>query len=163
MSKINIRKATEADFHSIWEIYQEIITARDTYSNYENTTKEDAHTKWMDEETHTYVATMDNTVVAAYLLKANWLGYGDHVANASFIVSSKHRGNGIGKLLGQHALATSRTLKFEAIQFNYVISSNLPAVELWKSLGFNIIGVVPKGYRNSNDERIDVYIMHRFL
>jgi hypothetical protein len=49
------------------------------------------------------------------------------------------------------------------MQFNFVVSSNLVAVNLWKSLGFEIIGVMPKGFKHKTLGLTDVYMMHRFL
>jgi ribosomal protein S18 acetylase RimI-like enzyme len=48
--------------------------------------------------------------------------------------------------LGEHSLANAKEKGFQAMQFNAVVSTNTRAVELWKRLGFAIIGTVPKGF-----------------
>jgi hypothetical protein len=49
------------------------------------------------------------------------------------------------------------------MQFNYVVSTNTAAVNLWKKLGFSIIGTVPQAFRHQTLGLVDVYVMHRFL
>ena len=46
----------------------------------------------------------------------------------------------MGRALGQYVLDWSRSAGFTGIQFNAVVESNAPAVYLWQSLGFKIIG-----------------------
>ena len=47
------------------------------------------------------------------------------------------------------------------IQFNLVVSTNKPAVNLWKKMGFEIIGTVPDGFKNPSLGFVDTYIMHK--
>src|SRR5437763_814525 len=140
---INIRKATEVDFDQIWRIFQQVINAGDTYSNPPTTTREQAHQKWMAPDGMTYIAEDDGAILGAYILKANHPGRASHVANASYIVDTAARGKGVGRLLGEHSITEAKAAGFLAMQFNIVVSSNKPAVELWKKLGFSIIGTTP--------------------
>jgi ribosomal protein S18 acetylase RimI-like enzyme len=50
-----------------------------------------------------------------------------------------------------------------AMQFNYVVSTNAPAVELYKKLGFVIVGTLPKAFRHKQLGLVDAYVMYRFL
>jgi|GEM_PF-1141160 len=50
-----------------------------------------------------------------------------------------------------------------AIQFNYVVGSNAPAVDLYKKLGFAIVGTLPKAFRHKQLGLVDAYVMYRFL
>jgi ribosomal protein S18 acetylase RimI-like enzyme len=50
-----------------------------------------------------------------------------------------------------------------AMQFNYVVSTNMPAVELYKKLGFAIAGTLPKAFRHRDLGLVDAYVMYRFL
>ncbi len=49
------------------------------------------------------------------------------------------------------------------MQFNFVVSTNTGAVALWKKLGFNIVGILPKAFRHLALGLVDAYVMHRFL
>ncbi|HZS45165.1 MAG TPA: GNAT family N-acetyltransferase [Blastocatellia bacterium] len=160
---IQIRRATESDFDQIWQIFHDVIQTGDTYTNPPNTTKDVAYQKWMDPEASTHVAEDDGVIVGVYMLKPNHPGYGSHVANASYIVSPKSQGRGIGRLLGEHSIEEARKAGYLAMQFNVVVSTNTAAVALWKKLGFQIIGTSPKAFNHRELGLVDTYIMHRFL
>ena len=49
------------------------------------------------------------------------------------------------------------------MQFNFVISTNLGAVSLWKKLGFSIVGTIPKAFKHHQSGTLNAYVMHRFL
>jgi len=160
---IHIRKATESDFDQIWRIFQQIINAGDTYSNPPTTTREQAHRKWMDPEGATYVAADGDEILGAYIIKANHPGHASHIANASYIVDTNARGKGVGRLMGEHSIIEAKNAGFLAMQFNIVVSTNKPAVELWKKLGFSVIGTTPKGFNHHAFGFVDTYIMYRSL
>ena len=81
-------------------------------------------------------------------LSTNQRGLGSHVANASFMVDPAGSGRGVGRALGQHCLREARRAGFEAMQFNLVVSTNTSAVELWKKLGFRVVGTLPRVFRH---------------
>jgi ribosomal protein S18 acetylase RimI-like enzyme len=160
---VTIRQATPEDFDAIWDIFHAVVAQADTYSYYADTPPEYLRNKWLGEGVEAFVACVDGKVAGIFLLQENRPGYGDHVANGSFMVSPDFRGKGIGRIMGEYALARAKERGFLAIQYNYVVSSNEAAVNLWKSLGFSIIGTVPQGFRHKELGLVDVYIMHRFL
>ena len=45
------------------------------------------------------------------------------------------------------------------MQFNYVIATNTPAVNLWKSLGFNIVGTLPQVFDHSMLGAVDAFVI----
>src|SRR5262249_17407426 len=57
----------------------------------------------------------------------------------------------------------ARRLGFRAMQFNFVVSTNQPAIRLWQQLGFAIIGTVPGAFRRSQHGLVDTYVMFRTL
>ena len=50
-----------------------------------------------------------------------------------------------------------------AMQFNFVVSTNTPAVKLWQQLGFEIVGTLPKAFQHAELGLVDAYVMYRFL
>jgi ribosomal protein S18 acetylase RimI-like enzyme len=62
-----------------------------------------------------------------------------------------------------HCLDEARRAGYEAMQFNFVVSTNTAGVELWKKLGFEIVGTLPRAFNHSTLGRVDAYVMHRFL
>jgi len=79
------------------------------------------------------------------------------------MVSSSAQGKGIGRAMGEHCLGEARRLGFRAMQFNFVVSTNESAIHLWKELGFEIVGTLPKAFRHPANGYVDVYVMFRLL
>lgn len=160
---MKIRPATEKDFAEIWKIFRAVIAAGDTYVNDDATTADEAYDKWMDKKSKTFVAEKNGKILGAYLIKPNQVGRGSHVGNCSYIVSEEARGQGVGKALALHSIETAKELGYRAIQFNFVVSTNEAAVNLWKSVGFKIIATVPQAFRHKELGYVDAYVMFRDL
>jgi len=160
---MEIRAATRADRDAIWKIFHEILAAGDTYALDPKMSREDALAYWFRADTQTYVAQKDGTVVGTYILRPNQLGPGSHVANAAFIVASNAQGSGVGRAMAEHCLAEARQMGFRAMQFNFVVCTNAPAIHLWKQLGFKIVGTLPGAFRHPEKGYVDVHVMYRSL
>ncbi len=162
MGNIIIAKAEQKHFEGIWEIFHEVVRDGDTYVYDPHTTKEQAYEIWM-KQAYVYIALLDGEVAGSYTMRPNYPGLGSHVANCSYIVNSKFRGKGIGKIMGEHSIKTAKESGFMSMQFNIVVSSNIAAVNLWQYLGFKIIATTPKSFKHPKLGFIDTYIMHQFL
>ena len=160
---IKIRKAKEVDIEAIWEIFRQVVKRGDTFAFDPEATKEDCRTLWVFPPVHTYVSELDNKILGTYILRKNQQGLGAHVANAAYMVHTDARERGIGKAMGTHSIRQAKKLGFSAIQFNFVVSTNLVAIQLWLKLGFKIVGTVPKAFNHSKLGLVDVYVMHRFV
>jgi GNAT superfamily N-acetyltransferase len=160
---VDIRRASASDWAAIWPIFHAVISAGDACVYPPDTTEEQARSLWLSPGVLTYVAQNGETTVGTYLLKPNQPGLGSHVANAAFMVRPDRSGQGVGRAMGHHALAEAKAAGYAAMQFNIVVSTNERAVALWKSLGFAIIGTVPKAFHHQRLGLVDAYIMHRFL
>jgi len=160
---MNLRPATKADEDAIWEIFHAVVASGDTYVFAPDIPRDEALAYWFRSDTHTYVAESEGRIVGTYLLRPNQPALGSHVANAAFMVSASARGLGAGRRMGEHCLAEARRLGFRAMQFNFVISTNEPAVRLWRQLGFSIIGTLPGVFRHSQRGFVDAYVMFRTL
>src|SRR5947208_15945409 len=127
---IEIREATAGDRDAIWDIFREVVTARDTYAFDPGMSRHDALGYWFQADTQTYVAESRGRILGTYILRPNQSGGGSHVANAAFMVAPDARGQGIGRAMGEHCLSEARRLGFRAMQFNFVVSTNDSAVRL---------------------------------
>ena len=164
MKEIDIRPATESDFEAMWAIFRELVASGDTYVFTPDTPKHVCYDYWFGPGVTSHVATMGRErLLGMYKLLPNQQGLGAHVANASFMVSPAAQGVGIGMLLGQHCLDTARAAGYLAMQFNFVVSSNLSAVSLWKKLGFAIVGTLPKAFQHRRLGYVDAYVMYQQL
>lgn len=162
---LTIRPAHLEDFEEIYNLFTEILDEGKTYSyTREEMTPERSLAYWVSAPgTQCFLAEDDGVFAGVCAIRPNRTGRGGHVANASFIVHPAHRGKGVARMMGKHALASAKKEGYEAMQFNFVVSANEVAVNLWKSLGFVIVGTLPKGYRHAKLGLVDVYIMHQFL
>lgn len=157
-----IRKANSSDFDGVWEIFHRVIQTKDTYVFDPKTPKGDLAKHWFAPYMHTYVFEENGEVLGTYIVKANQIDLGNHIANASYMVHPEAQGKGIGRQMGAHSLNVARESGFLGMQFNIVISTNESAIRLWKKLGFEIIGTTPKGFRSA-DGLVDTYIMYKAL
>lgn len=160
---LTIIEATKQHYDAIWDIFHEVVKSGDTYSYAPDTSKEEALKLWCNEEAKTFVALNDDVVVGTYVIRPNFSGLGSHIANCGYMVSDKARGLGVGKALGIHSINFAKSQGFIGIQFNFVVSTNEPAVRLWQSLGFKIIGTTPRGFRHQKLGYVDTYMMYREL
>lgn len=160
---VKIRKAKEADFKGVWDIFHRVVKTGDTFAFDPASNREDCRALWMSPNIHTYVAELQGKILGTYILRKNQQGLGSHVANAAYMVHPDARGKGIGRAMGMHSVKQAKKLGFSAIQFNFVISTNLVAVQLWLKLGFRIVGIVPKAFSHKKLGMVDIYLMHKFL
>ena len=160
---IEIRKAKPEDNNLIWSIIKEVISKGDTYTFDPNSSKETMLSYWFGEDKHTYVATINEEILGTFVIKDNQPGLGAHIANASYMVSEKAFGKGIGKTMAEFSLEEAKRLGYKAMQFNIVIKSNIRAVRLWQKLGFTIIGEIPDAFNHKENGLTNAYIMYRKL
>ena len=163
MKHTRIREAEPSDNVAIATIFRAVVATGDTYSFDAGTNDTDAAAYFLAGGITAYVAEEEGQVVGVYKLIPNHVGRGAHVANASFMVDPAAQGKGIGRALGEHCLDEARRQGYEAMQFNFVVSTNVAAVELWKKLGFNVVGTLPKAFDHALLGKVDAYVMHRFL
>jgi ribosomal protein S18 acetylase RimI-like enzyme len=159
-----IRLATDADKGSVWRIIKAVIAGGDTYVFDPETPEREMMAYWFSQEKHVFVAEEgDGSIVGTFWLKPNQPGLGDHICNAAYMVSPYAKGRGIGRRMAEFSLDEARRLGFAAMQFNFVVKSNVVAVKLWQSLGFGIIGEIPEAFRHKENGMTNAYIMFRKL
>jgi L-amino acid N-acyltransferase YncA len=165
---IEIRRARQEDLDQVWDIFRAHLAAGETYSFEADTPKSVSDAYWFGPDVDSFVA-VDGVgaeagrVLGMYRIVPNQPGRGAHVANASYMVGGAAQGKGVGALLGRHSLAEARRLGYLAMQFNYVVSTNAPAIALWRKLGFSIAGTLPKAYRHQRLGLVDALVMYRLL
>jgi L-amino acid N-acyltransferase YncA len=161
---MEIRLASEADWPAIWPIWHAVVAAGESYPWMPDTDEPTARELWLlPAPAEVFVAIESGRVLGTALLQPNKPGLGDHVANAGFMVDPAAQGRGVGRLLAEHALVRARESGYLAMQFNAVVATNTGAVNLWRSLGFELIGTVPDGFRHARHGLVDLLIMYRRL
>lgn len=160
-----IRNATPDDWPAIWPFWHDIVAAGETYCYDQDLTEEQARELWLVPPPGCCVVAVDpaGTVLGTAKVHRNQGGPGAHVANASYMVDPRHAGRGVGRALVEYTLDWARAQGYRAIQFNAVAETNTRAVRLYRSLGFEVIGTVPGGFRHPTEGYVGLHIMHRSL
>jgi RimJ/RimL family protein N-acetyltransferase len=163
MMSLRVRQATGADFESIWQIFNSIVSACETYAFAPDTTKEQAYEIWMDTPKATFVTERNEEILGTYYIKPNQPGLGAHVCNCGYMVLEKARGMGIATLMCEHSQRVAVDLGFKAMQFNLVVSTNKGAVRLWQKLGFDLVGTLPGAFHHKRLGYVDATVMYKWL
>lgn len=151
-------------FPLIKPLLQDVIKQEEYLTLPANASDEDCVAYWFGNgKGEVFVLEEDGKVQGTFYLRPNHFGLGAHIANAGYVVAKYTRGKGIGKILGEKSIEEAKRKGFKAIQFNFVVSTNEAAVRLWKNLGFNVIGTIPKAYYLKQKEYVDALVMHRTL
>jgi ribosomal protein S18 acetylase RimI-like enzyme len=143
-----------------------VVAAAETYAWDPDTSEDAARAVWMNPAKRVYVVEdeTDDTaaVVGSAYLTANYGGPAARIANAGFMVDPDHGGRGVGRALAEHVLAEAKAHGYRGMVFNAVVETN-PAVRLWTSLGFTILGTVPEAYEHPRHGLVGLHIMYRAL
>jgi len=151
------------DQDAIWAILEPTVRAGETYTLPRDLTREEAFAYWFTPGNEVFVAEDDAAVVGTYFLHANQKGGGDHVANCGYITAPAESGRGVARAMCAHSLDHARASGFRAMQFNFVVSSNIRAVKLWRSFGFETVGRLPEAFRHPTLGYVDALVMYRKL
>lgn len=160
---MNIREARTEDWPAIWPIFHEVVNAGDTYAYDPHTSKEQGEKIWLQTPRQTWVVESGGKILATYYLKTNQAGPGSHVCNCGYMVASSARGQGLAARMCEHSLQQARALGYQAMQFNFVASSNSAAVHLWSKLGFATVGRLPGAFRHPSLGYVDALVMYQVL
>ncbi|WP_448548567.1 N-acetyltransferase family protein [Thalassotalea fusca] len=160
---MKITEITRQDFQAFWPVFKNVIEAQETYAFAPDMSVDDAYQLWCVMPDKSFIAKENGVILGSYYLKANAAGPSSHIANCGYMVNPECRGKGIARKLCEHSQQMALSLGFTAMQFNSVVSTNEVAVNLWKKLGFTIIGTIPKAYKHKRFGLVDSYIMHKHL
>ncbi len=158
-----IREAQPEDWQEIWPIVRAIVRRGDTYGYEPAMGEEQARSLWMELPRVVFVAEEDGDLLGTYYLKTNQAGPGQHVCNCGYMVAEKARGRGLATAMCEHSQRAAVDLGYRAMQFNFVASSNEGAVRLWRRLGFDEVGRLPRAFRHPEKGFVDALVMYKWL
>lgn len=160
---MKIRPAKVSDEDAIAEIFLDVLKEGETFALPCDLGRDEALVFWFAPGADVFVCQDAGQVLGSYYLKPNHTGAGAHVANAGYIVDRSARGKHVGRLMAEHSVERARARGFQAMQFNFVVSTNEAAVHLWKSMGFDIVGTLPKAFQHPVRGYVDALVMFRQL
>jgi RimJ/RimL family protein N-acetyltransferase len=161
---IKIRPFKEEDWAAAWHIIEPVFRAGETYAFAPDITEAEAHRVWVQMPTATFIAADEGgNVLGTYYIKPNQPALGAHVCNCGYIVAENARRKGIASEMCHHSQREAIARGFRAMQYNLVVSTNKFAVRLWKKLGFEVIGTLPKAFRHPLLGLVDAFVMYKQL
>jgi transposase/GNAT superfamily N-acetyltransferase len=160
---LQIRAAQINDAPAIWGIIGPTIRAGETYALDQDMAEADALAYWLGDDRKTFVAEQDGLIIGTYYIRANQAGGGKHICNCGYMTSAAATGRGIARAMCEHSLDVAQKHGFSGMQFNFVVSVNARAVQLWQSLGFEIVGHLPKAFLHPKLGYVDALVMFRPL
>lgn len=161
---MRISQATPADVGAVVALVQPIVAAGESYALPRDMSATALADYWFSPDRQTFVASdAAGQVLGSYYVRANQAGGGAHVANAGYATAEAARGRGVARAMALHSFDVARQAGFRAMQFNFVLASNVVAVGLWQSLGLSIVGRVPAAFDHPRLGLVDALVMHRAL
>jgi L-amino acid N-acyltransferase YncA len=137
------------------------VAAGESYAYPAKLSLDDARALWMeDAPSRVIVAVDEGRIVGSAKAGPNRPGRGAHVATASFMVDPNTQGRGVGRTLGHEVITWARAQGYSAMQFNAVVETNVAAVALWQSLGFDILATIPEAFDSTTHGLVGLHVMY---
>jgi L-amino acid N-acyltransferase YncA len=158
---MTIRAATRNDIEQIAPFFRAIVAAGETYAYPDGLSDGEIAALWLEPPPGRCIVAVDETgrIVGSAKMGPNRPGRGAHIATASFMVDPAARGQGVGRALGEEVLRSARAEGYHGMQFNAVVETNIAAVRLWESLGFEIMTTIPEAFNHARHGLVGLHIM----
>ncbi|OHB27011.1 MAG: GNAT family N-acetyltransferase [Phenylobacterium sp. RIFCSPHIGHO2_01_FULL_69_31] len=160
---MHIRPAAPSDAEAIWRIIGPTIRAGETYALDRDLPEAAALAYWLGAGRETFVAEADGQILGTYYIRANQAGGGAHVCNCGYMTAAEAAGRGVARAMCAHSLDHARSRGFRAMQFNFVVSTNVRAVKLWQSMGFTVVGRLPGAFAHPTEGYVDALVLFQTL
>ncbi|MBP3868730.1 MAG: GNAT family N-acetyltransferase [Solobacterium sp.] len=157
-----VRTYQESDLADMIRIWNEVVEEGVAFPQ-EEYLNEQTGAEFFASQSYCGVAEEKGSVVGLYILHPNNIGRCGHICNASYAVDSRKRGQHIGEQLVTDCLVQAKRLGFQIMQFNAVVESNIHARHLYERLGFQQLGMIPKGFRLKNGSYATICLYYRTL
>lgn len=164
MDQLWIRPAGDGDAAEIAALILPVFRAGDTYAIDPDIAEADARAYWCAPDRRVFIAEdATGRALGTYHIRANAGGGGGHVCNCGYITAEAARGRGVARAMLAHSLEEARRSGFRAMQFNFVVATNLRAIETWTGAGFRIVGRLPGAFRHPVEGYVDALVMWKDL
>ncbi|MEO1613139.1 MAG: GNAT family N-acetyltransferase [Pseudomonadota bacterium] len=158
-----IHRYDPADADDLWAMLAPVFRAGDTYAVDPDISREDAIAFWTGGVHEAWMAEAEGEAVGTYYIQPNQMGGGRHVCNCGYVTAAAARGRGVARAMLEHSLDYAKGAGFEAMQYNFVVSTNVRAIATWKAYGFDIVGRLPKAFAHPEEGMVDALVMFKTL
>eukprot|EP01121_Diplochlamys_sp_Union-15-3_P006100 TRINITY_DN1659_c0_g1_i1.p1 TRINITY_DN1659_c0_g1~~TRINITY_DN1659_c0_g1_i1.p1 ORF type:complete len:191 (+),score=24.22 TRINITY_DN1659_c0_g1_i1:92-664(+) len=142
--KVVLDYANESDYPTLQGLLNQVIEEGMTYPQWEQLTMDQFKAYFLAADAFTAKDVESSEILGTFYIKPNYPGRCSHICNAGFIVKPSSRSNGLARWMAIQYLKIAKDLGYKGSMFNLVFESNTHSVNLWRSLNFKEIGVVPK-------------------
>ena len=160
---MQIRRAEASEWPVIWSMLQPAIAAGETLALPRDGDESIGRAYWSSPEKTNFLAVDGDAILGTSYVRANQQGGGAHIANCGYLTAEAARGRGVARALCAHSIEYCRSVGFKAIQFNFVVSTNEPAVHLWHAFGFDVLARLPKAFDHPRLGLVDALVMWKSL
>ncbi len=160
---VTVREYAESDIPAMRDIWNEVVRDGIAFPQTEELSLEEARAMLAAQSRCAVALNASGEVIGMYILHPNNVGRCSHIANASYAVASGFRGIGAGDALVRDSLEAAKKLGFKLMQFNAVVKSNHRARGIYERLGFNKLGMIPKGFRMKDGHFEDIVLYYAEL
>lgn len=155
--QVSIRKYVPADCRAAIGIWNEVVREGAAFPQMEELTMATGDSFFTGQSFTGVAFDADTeTMIGLYILHPNNVGRCGHLCNASYAVRSDMRGRHVGEELVRHCMLEAKELGYRILQFNAVVAGNIPALKLYRKLGFVRLGVIPGGFMNRDGAYEDI-------
>lgn len=164
MAGVIVEKFSESDLPEMIKIWNEIVEAGEAFPQEELLGLASA-SEFFASQSYCAVAKdrANGAALGLYILHPNNIGRCGHICNASYAVSARARGKGIGHALVLDSLERAKELGFRIMQFNAVVAENAQARHLYEKLGFQPLGLIEEGFHSGSGAYRDICLYWRKL
>lgn len=163
MPDLAIREALPGDEEALWGILEPVVREGATFPLEPDTSREEVFAYWFAPDKRVFVAERGGELLGTFYVKPNSTGPGAHVANSGYMVRPDARGLGIGEAMTRESFVRAKALGYLAMQYNLVVASNEGALDLYRRLGMEEIGRLPRAFRHPQLGLVDAVVMYRLL
>lgn len=152
----------DTDLEEMIEIWNEVVEEGMAFPQDQCLTEQSGR-EFFGKQDFVGVARCGEKVVGLYILHPNNVGRCGHHANASYAVRKNLRGMNIGEKLVKHSLEQAKELNYRLLIFNAVVKGNDSAIHLYRKLGFQAVGEIPKGFLLKTGVYQDIIVFYHEL
>ncbi len=163
MTTATIRPAKTEDLTAVWDILKPIFRAGETYGVDPDISRARALEYWAGGDHSCFVAELDHKILATYFLCPNGAGGARFVCNCGFATSAGAQGLGLARLMLKESQQIARAKGYYAMQFNFVVTTNARAIDIWTRDGFETVGRLPAAFEHPTAGFVDALIMFKNL
>jgi GNAT superfamily N-acetyltransferase len=159
---VTIRDAVQEDGDAIRAMLRPVFRAGESFPIDRAISREATLAYWFSPERQVLVAE-DGAALGTCHVAPNQAGGGRYLCNCGFVTAPAAQNRGVARAMLARALQTATATGFEAMQFDFVVETDAPALRLWRRAGFDGVGRLPEAFKHPVHGRVDARVMYRNL